>query len=82
MMGKEEVESIAETVAHKTVHAMFQNLGIRHEDIYETQRDFAFLREWRQTCEMVRGKGLLTVLSITVTGIIGLIILGLRQYFN
>jgi hypothetical protein len=78
----DEMERIAEAAADRAVGLLFERLGIRYSDPYEMQKDFAHLREWRLTCEQVRGKGMLTMLSITITGIVALLVLGFKGWVN
>ena len=46
------------------------------------QRDFQHLRQWRKAEEDLRSKGMLTLLSIFVTGSVALFRVGLRDYFG
>jgi hypothetical protein len=81
-MGEKDVALIADAAAQLAVERLFQRLGIRHDDVYEAQKDFAFLREWRQTCEMVRGKGTIALLTLVVSGFAALLLLGFRQWIS
>jgi hypothetical protein len=77
-----DVERIAEAAADRAVGLLFEKLGIRHSDPYEMQKDFAHLREWRITCEQVRGKSMLTIMSVTITGIVALLLIGFKGWVN
>jgi hypothetical protein len=77
-----DIERIAEVVAAKVVSTLFRDLGIQHEDPFEMQRDFAFLREWRLSCEMVHSRGLIAAITIGMSGIVALLLMGLKQYLR
>jgi hypothetical protein len=77
-----DVERIAEAAAEKAVEMLFAKLGIQSSDPFAMQRDMAFLREWRQTCELIRGKGMVAMLTVSITGLIGLLVLGFKQWLQ
>ena len=82
MMTEDQIESVVERAIVKA----FRDLGIYAGgdagEIFEVRRDMSFLREWRQTCEQVRSKGTLAVLSMMLTAIAALLVLGTRQFFH
>lgn len=46
----------------------------------EFQADMAHIRRWRKSMEAVQSKGLLTVVGILVTGVLGLIVMGIKGW--
>lgn len=46
----------------------------------EFQADMAQIRRWRKSMEAVQSKSLLTIAGILVTGIIGLIVMGINGW--
>ena len=81
-MSQEESKAMARDIAKETVKLVLRDLGIdiADDEPFELRKDFLFLREWRQTCEQVRNKGTMTVVGIIVTGLLGLLVLGFKQF--
>lgn len=82
-MTEEQIESVVE----RGIVKAFRDLGISAgEDdasaVFEFRRDLAFLREWRQTCEQVRSKGTLAVVSMVVAAMSALLVMGARGFFH
>ena len=71
-----------EEIAARAVKRAFRDMGIEETAPFEMRQDFAFLREWREMCEGMRTRSFLTMLSLVITGLIGLLVLGLKGYFN
>lgn len=69
----------AEGLVRRTVKETLLIMGIDASDPIEMQRDFQALRDWRCAMAAVRSKGLLTIISILIAGIIGLIVLGIKH---
>jgi hypothetical protein len=58
-------------------------LGVRADNpeaVLEMQRDFMHLREWRTSVEVIRKRGLLTVVTVLVTGLLGALWLGVKAF--
>lgn len=70
-------EEIA-TVVRQTLLQM----GVDSDNPLESQKDFQHLRQWRRAGEDLRSKGMLALMSIFVTGLVGLVIVGLKEYFK
>ncbi len=63
-------------VVKETVKETLLELGIAHEsqkDAIEMQADFKHLRSWRKAVEAVRRRIVLTVITVLITGLIGLV---------
>jgi hypothetical protein len=54
-----------------TVHATLTSIGIDAADPLVMQKDFAWLREWRESAEEVKRKGLLALVTIVLTALAG-----------
>jgi len=82
MMNEQQIETIVERAIVKA----FRDLGIYADgdtgEIFEVRRDMTFLREWRMTCEQVRSKGTLAVMSMIITAVGAMIVLGTKQFFH
>ncbi len=52
--------------------------GIEEEDRIELRADFGFLRKWRKASEQVERVGIGTVVTVLLTGVIGVIWLGVK----
>jgi arginyl-tRNA synthetase len=65
-----------------TVGETLTALGIEHDDPIEVQKDMRHLREWRTSTENIKQKGYLTMVAISVSGTLGLVVLGLKKWLN
>lgn len=78
-MDKFDIHEIAEAVAKKTVSELFLSLGINTNDpneIPKFQRDLAHLRNWRESTEALKTKGIMTAVSFIVTAGLAWLIFG------
>lgn len=57
-------------------------LGLKVDDPIEVQKDFQHLREWRSTTETLKRKTLLTMLGIVVSGMVGALVMGVKEIFS
>jgi len=71
-----------ETLIAAGVQRAFRDVGLNQEEVYELRKDLTFLREWRTTCDTLRVKGAWTIFWLTLTGITGLVILGVRTWLG
>jgi hypothetical protein len=62
----------------QTVKETLLSLGIEVDDPIKVQRDFQHLREWRETTEALKSKGLMTLFGVVLAGILGFIWLGFK----
>ena len=56
-----------------TVHQTFVTLGVDAKSPIEMQKDFQHLRDWRQTTDAVKRKGILTLAGLIVAGLAALV---------
>jgi hypothetical protein len=63
----------------ETVQETFTTLGVAVDDPIEVQKDFQHLREWRQTSESIKSKGILAMAGILVSGLAAAAWLGVKQ---
>lgn len=57
-------------------------LGLKVDDPIEVQKDFQHLREWRETTESVKAKGLLAVVGVVASGLCAALWLGLKEFLG
>ena len=74
-------EEITKLVAEAVRQTLLQ-LGVDFTNPLEMQRDFQHLRQWRQAGEDLRGKGMFVLLSIFLSGLVGLIVVGIKEWFG
>lgn len=55
-------------IVSETVRETLLSLGVDTSDPLAVQRDFAALREWRQSIEAVRAKGIVALVGIVFAG--------------
>ena len=77
-MRREEVSSIV----RETVGEMLLGFGVDAHKPIELQQDFARLRQWRQSVDTIKKRSAMTVLSIAVAGLLGLLVLGFRAWLG
>lgn len=77
-MTHEELQKLIAEAVRQTLVQM----GADPSNPIEMQRDFQHLRQWRKAGEDLRSEGMLTLLSIFVTGSVALFLVGLRDYFG
>lgn len=92
----EQVEQIAVSAAEKVAmsHAELNSvvaeavkqtliqLGVDTSDPLAMQRDFQHLRQWRESVEDLKRKETLALLGIFFSGLVSLILLGLKDWFQ
>jgi hypothetical protein len=77
-VAPDEARTIAKVAAREAVKEMLVSLGIDPEDHPGTQRDMAFLRNWRESTETVKRQSIITAVAIFMAGLLGLIWLALK----
>lgn len=70
----------ARALIREAVRETFLMLGVKVDDPIEVQKDFQHLREWRNTTESIKSKGLLTVMGILVSGMLAAIWVGIKEF--
>lgn len=74
-------EEIRELICSGVEDALIR-LGLDAENPLETQADLRYLRMWRLSVETAKTKGMMVAVGIIVSGIIGTILLGLKNLLN
>jgi hypothetical protein len=69
-------------VVLKTIATILTSFGIDEEDRVELRADFQHLRRWRKSAEQVEKAGWKAIATVIVTGICGLIWLGIQTKFG
>lgn len=57
-------------------------LGMDASNPLEMQRDFQHLRDWRLSVQSAKAKGILAVVGVLVSGMIGALFLGVKVLLN
>ncbi len=77
-MSRAELNSV---VAEAVKQTLIQ-LGVDASDPLAMQRDFQHLRQWRESGEDLKRKGTLALLGIFLSGLVTLLLLGLKEWFQ
>ncbi len=77
-MSRVELNSV---VAEAVKQTLIQ-LGVDTSDPLAMQRDFQHLRQWRESGEDLKRKGTLALLGIFLSGLVTLLLLGLKEWFQ
>lgn len=68
-----------DTTVLRTVSAILTSFGINDDEKNEIRLDFAHLRKWRKSVEMVERVGWTTAITVIVTGVLGALWLGVKS---
>ena len=63
----------------KTVHETLLSLGLEMDDPIELQKDFQHLREWREATNSLKSHGIMIVIGVLLTGLLGAIWIGIKN---
>lgn len=77
-MSPEELRSVVSQAVKDTL----TTLGIDTADPLAMQKDFQHLRDWRESTDNIKKKGLITLVGILVAGALGAMVLGAKAYFK
>jgi len=70
------------SVVAEAVKQTWMQLGVDTSDPFAMQRDFQHLRQWRESGEDLKRKGTVAMLGIFFSGLVSLILLGLKEWFH
>jgi hypothetical protein len=69
----------------KIIEDVLMDLTIDHshwEEAQEFRKDLAWLRDTRARCESMKTKGLITIVSVIVAGILSLVAFGFKEFIE
>lgn len=72
-------------IMREELHHAFRSIGIDPDDTLENQKDMVWLRAWRNAVTATGSRAGLTIVSILVTGLVGLVAVALgipRSWFG
>ena len=70
------------SVVAEAVKQTWMQLGVDTSDPFAMQMDFQHLRQWRESGEDLKRKGTVALLGIFFSGLVSLILLGLKEWFH
>ena len=76
--SREFVTTIIDAVVFKAVTTTLTSFGIDEEDRNEVRADFQHVRRWRRSIEQAQSYIFKVVLTVTVTGFVGAVWLGIK----
>ena len=77
----ERTEAIAERAATRAIDGFFMRLGVDASNPISMQKDFAFVRSTRESFDLVQRRGLLTAVTVVVTGFMALVYAAITHRF-
>ena len=77
-MSRSELNSVVAEAVKQTL----MQLGVDTSDPFAMQRDFQHLRQWRESGEDLKRKGTLALLGIFFSGLVSLLLLGLKGWLQ
>ncbi len=69
----DKVREIVRVTVKETLNELFMGLGVDVKDPTEVQKDFAFVRSWRESSDAVKRQGLIGAAGFLVLAVLGLI---------
>jgi hypothetical protein len=75
-IGRNELECIVSGAIHKA----FRDVGLDPSAAFELRRDLTFLREWRETCELVRSRGIISGVTLIFAALATVLLLGVKGW--
>jgi hypothetical protein len=69
-------------VVAEAVKQTLIQLGVDTSDPIAMQRDFQHLRQWRESGDSLRDKGMLAILGIFLSGLAALLVMGVREWMH
>ena len=60
----------------------FVTMGVNIADPIEMQKDFQHLRSWRLSVTAVQNKGMLAIILVIITGLMGATLLGIKDMLH
>jgi hypothetical protein len=71
-----------DAIAAKTIVTVLASFGINEDDRRELRADLSHLRRWRKSVEQVQNCTFRAIITVTVTGLLGLVWLGIKAAFG
>lgn len=81
-MNDGDLERVVAIAAKKAVEEVIERMGLDVSNVRESQSDFAYLRKQRLASEQITRLALRTVISVFLTGVCAVFVLGIKEYFN
>ncbi len=81
-MEHAELQKLVEEAAAKGTERALIQMGLNPADPIQLQEDFAFLRKQRQASEQIGRHVKISLITVAVSGLISLLVLGLQQAIN
>ena len=72
-------DSEVRRIVKETVHETLRHSGIDPDDAEANAADRRYVRDWRQTTDSIKRKSLFAAITLVVTGIAGLLWMGLKS---
>lgn len=82
IVDEKEIQRIIERATDNAVKNVLKNLGLDTSDQTKVQRDFIYLRDWRECVESIRAKGMLTVVTVAITGVLAVLLIGMKEWLK
>lgn len=82
ILTKDELHDITKQAASEAVEETLTKLGIDHSEPFEMQRDFQFVRDWRNASESAKAKAIVVAVGVLFSGVLGALWVGLKTIFT
>lgn len=81
-MNNQLSEHEVDRIAKLAVREVLIGIGVKiadPESVQKMQQDFAYLRDWREATATIKARTVLAVITIVVTGIVGMVWAAIRS---
>lgn len=79
-MTEEELTALVRAAVRDGVDDALTRLGVDSSNPIAMQRDFQAIRQWREASEAIRRRGIMALVGVLVTGVAGVLWLGVRSW--
>jgi hypothetical protein len=76
-IGREEFEVIITGAINKA----FRDVGLDPSTAFELRKDLNFLRDWRETCELVKSRGIISGITLIFAALATVLLIGVKGWF-
>lgn len=79
-----QLQEIVTEAAENATRRILRDMGIPEgkAEAMEMRRDFTFLREWRHLCDLSRRRGVVVMVTMTISTVLALLVGGIYQFFT
>lgn len=82
ILTRQEIKDIAREAARETVREAMTQMGVQHDNPLEMQRDFQFVRDFREGSTSAKNKGIVVLIGVVGSGLMTACWLGIKAMLS